>query len=177
MLGCCSSDPWLFICILLNATLNIAFCVRKILIVWDFYTNFPFSWSSLLHGFCRLSPQYLNLSDNAAVTSRTLHLLADTCPLLTSLNLLNCNYILGINPVQVIGCISGPFLGHRLKAETPAAKKGCFSQIFVCLTVSNSLFWLRYPYDIWKIMHFEYQILLLLDYSPRSHPERGTPET
>ncbi|CAL1539655.1 unnamed protein product [Lymnaea stagnalis] len=50
--------------------------------------------SEVLHFETAHNLQYLNLSDNAAVTSETLHLLADTCPKLTSLNLQNCNYIL-----------------------------------------------------------------------------------
>ncbi|KAK0052742.1 F-box/LRR-repeat protein 18 [Biomphalaria pfeifferi] len=50
--------------------------------------------SEVLHFESAHNLQYLNLSDNAAVTSETLHLLADTCPKLTSLNLQNCNYIL-----------------------------------------------------------------------------------
>ncbi|XP_005093982.2 F-box/LRR-repeat protein 18 [Aplysia californica] len=55
--------------------------------------------SEVLHFESARNLQYLNLSDNAAVTSKTLHLLADTCPKLTSLNLQNCNYIL-LGPVQ-----------------------------------------------------------------------------
>ncbi|GFO03006.1 F-box/lrr-repeat protein 18 [Plakobranchus ocellatus] len=50
--------------------------------------------SEVLHFETAHNLQYLNLSDNAAVTAETLHLLADTCPKLTSLNLQNCNYIL-----------------------------------------------------------------------------------